>query len=57
MLRIIAFIVAAAVLLLVLSWLFWGLIHLLVIGFWIVLVALVGIGLFRVTRWSRRERD
>lgn len=55
MLRIIAFIVAAAALLLVLWWLFWGLIHLLVIGFWIVLVALVGIGLFRVTRWSRSD--
>ena len=57
MLRIIAFIVAAAALLLVLWWLFWGLIHLLVIGFWILLIALVGIGLFRVTRWSRRARD
>lgn len=57
MLRIIAFIGAAAVLLLVLWWLFWGLIHLLVIGFWIVLIALLGIGLFRVTSWSGRARD
>ncbi len=57
MLRIIAFIVAAAALLLVLWWLLSGLIHLLVIGFWIVLVVLIGLGLFRVTRWSGRARD
>jgi hypothetical protein len=56
MLRIIAFIVAAFVLLAVLWWLFWGLVHLLVLGFWIVLLGLLGIGLFRVTRWSR-SRD
>jgi hypothetical protein len=49
MLRIIAFIVAAFVLLAVL----WWLVHLLVLGFWIVLLGLLGIGLFRVTRWSR----
>jgi len=55
MLRIIAFIVAAAALLLVLWWLFWSLVHLLVIGFWILLVVLVGVGLFRITRWSRSD--
>jgi hypothetical protein len=53
MLRIIAFIAAAGALLVVLWVLFWGLIHLLVLGFWIVLIALLGLGLFRVTRWSR----
>lgn len=52
MLRIIAFIVAAFVLLAVLSWVF----HFLLIGFWVVLLGLIGIGLFRVTRWSR-SRD
>ena len=57
MLRIIAFIVAAAALLLVLWWLLWSLIHVLVIGFWIVLIAAIGLGLFRVTRSSRRARD
>ncbi len=57
MLRIIAFIVAAVALLLVLWWLFLGLVHVLVIGFWILLVVLVGIGLFRVTRWSRSRSD
>jgi len=53
MLRIIAFIVGALVLLLVMWWVFAGLLHLLVLGFWVVLIALLGIGLFRVTRWSR----
>jgi hypothetical protein len=57
MLRIIAFIVAAAALLLVLWWLTWSLIHILVVGFWIAVVALIGFGLFRVTRRSRRARD
>ena len=52
--RTIAFIAAAAVLLLVLWWLFWGLIHTLVLAFWVVLVVLVGVGLFRVGRWSSR---
>ena len=45
-------IVAVAVL--VLLWvLFSGLMHLLVLGFWIVLVGLVGLGVFRASRWSR----
>ncbi len=57
MLRIIALIVGAAALLLVLWWLFWSLVHFLVIGFWIVLVVAIGVGLFRVTRWSGSRSD
>jgi hypothetical protein len=53
MARIILFIVAAAAILVLLWVLFWSLMHLLVIGFWIVVVALLGFGLFRVGRWSR----
>ena len=53
--RAIAFIVAAAVLLVVLWWLFWGLIHTLILAFWVVLVVLIGVGLFRVSRWSSRR--
>lgn len=55
MMRTIAFIVAAAALLLVLWWLFWGLIHTLILAFWVVLVVLLGVGLFRVGRWSSRR--
>ncbi|HYK34198.1 MAG TPA: hypothetical protein VEV63_19650 [Streptosporangiaceae bacterium] len=55
MLRIIGFIVAAAVLLVVLGWLLSGLIHTLVLAFWVVLVVLIGFGLFRVSRWSSRR--
>jgi hypothetical protein len=56
MMRAIAFIVAAAALLLVLWWLFWGLIHALILAFWVLLVVLLGVGVFRVSRWSRRTR-
>ena len=55
MLRIIGFIVAAAVLLVVLGWLLSGLIHTLVLAFWVLLVVLLGVGLFRVSRWSSRR--
>lgn len=55
MMRAIGFIVAAALLLLVLWWLFWGLIHTLILAFWVVLVVLLGVGLFRVSRWSSRR--
>ncbi len=58
MARIILFIVAAAAILVVLWMLFWSLMHLLVVGFWIALVVLLGFGLFRVGRWSRsRQHD
>ncbi len=52
--RIIAFIVAAAAIFLVLWVLFYAVIHTLIIGFWLLLVVLLGIGLFRLGRWSRR---
>ena len=58
MVRIILFIVTAAAILVVLWMLFWSLMHLLVVGFWIALVVLLGFGLFRVGRWSRsRQQD
>jgi hypothetical protein len=56
MARIILFIAAAVVLLVVLSMLFGTLMHLLVIGFWIAVVALLGFGLFRVGRRSRSRK-
>ena len=57
MTRIILFIVAAAAILVVLWMLFWSLMHLLVLGFWIALVVLLGFGLFRVGRWSRSRQQ
>jgi hypothetical protein len=56
MARIILFIVAAAVILAVLTMLFWSIIHFLVIAFWIALIGLVGFGLFRLSRWSSSRR-
>ena len=56
MARIILFIVAAAVIFALLWMLFWGVMHLLVLGFWVLLVAVLGIGLFRVGRWSRSRQ-
>jgi hypothetical protein len=55
MMRIIAFVVAAAAIFLVFWLLLWSVIHLVIIGFWIVVVALLGVGLFRVGRWTRRR--
>jgi hypothetical protein len=55
MMRTIGFIVAAAVLLAVLWWLSLGLIHTLILAFWVLLVVLLGVGLFRVSRWSSRR--
>jgi hypothetical protein len=52
MARIIVFIVAAAAILVVLSVLFWSFLHLLAVAFWVVVVVLLGFGLFRVGRWS-----
>jgi hypothetical protein len=57
MARIILFVVAAAAILVVLWIAFWSLLHLLVLGFWIVLVVLVGFGLFRLGRWSRSRQQ
>ncbi|HUC58956.1 MAG TPA: hypothetical protein VMA95_16255 [Streptosporangiaceae bacterium] len=54
MMRIIAFIVAAAAIFLVLWVLLYAVVHTLIIGFWLVLVVLLGVGLFRIGRWSRR---
>lgn len=56
MARIIMFIIAAAAILVVLWMVFWSFFHLLVVGFWIVLVALLGFGLFRIGRWSRSRQ-
>jgi hypothetical protein len=54
MMRIIAFIVAAAAIFLVLWVLLYAVIHTLIIGFWVVLMLLLGVGLFRIGRRSRR---
>ena len=56
MARIILFIVAAAVILGLLWVIFSGIIHLLLIAFWVVLIAVLGFGLFRIGRWSRSRR-
>ena len=53
--RLIGFIVAAAAILLVLWLLLWGVIHTLLIAFWVVIVALLGFGLFRVGRRTSRK--
>jgi hypothetical protein len=50
MARIIVFIVAAIAIFLLLWMLFWGLIHTLIIGFWVVLVAVLAVGMFRLGR-------
>lgn len=55
MMRLIALVVGAAVVLLVLWWLFTGLIHTLILAFWVVLVVVLGVGLFRAVRWSGRR--
>jgi len=55
MARIIVFIVAAIAILLLLWLLFWSLIHTLIIGFWVVLVGLLGIGMFRLGRRAGRS--
>jgi hypothetical protein len=56
MARIIMFIIAAAAIFVVLWMLFWSVVHFLILGFWIVLVAVIGIGLFRVGRRSRARQ-
>ncbi len=56
MARIIMFIVAAAAIFVLLWVLFWSVVHFLVIGFWIVVIAVIGIGLFRVGRRSRARQ-
>ena len=53
--RIIAFVVAAAVLAFVLGGLITGLFHALIFAFWVVVVVAIGVGLFRVSRWSSRR--
>jgi hypothetical protein len=56
MARIMVFVLAAAAVLVLLWVLFSGLVHLLVLGFWIVLVGLVGFGVLRASRWSRSRK-
>jgi Flp pilus assembly protein TadB len=56
MARIILFIVAAAAILVLLWVLLGSLLHMLAIGFWIVLIVLIGSGLFRIGR-RRRSRQ
>ncbi|HUZ52450.1 MAG TPA: hypothetical protein VMU94_07950 [Streptosporangiaceae bacterium] len=56
MARIIMFIVAAAAIFVILWMLFWSVVHFLVVGFWIVLIAVIGIGLLRMGRRSRARQ-
>jgi hypothetical protein len=56
MARIILFIVAAAAILGLLWVIFSGIIHVLVIAFWIVLLGMLGFGLFRIGRRSGSRR-
>jgi hypothetical protein len=55
MARIILLIVAAVVALALLWVLFWNVLHLLVLGFWVLLLVAVGFGVFRIARWSSRR--
>jgi hypothetical protein len=58
MARIIVFIAAAVAIFFVMWLLFTGLMHLLVIGFWVLIVLALGFGMFRVGRRSRaRSRE
>lgn len=57
MARIILFIVAAVVVIVLLWVLLWNFLHLLILGFAIVLLAALGFGLFRVGRWSASKRS
>jgi hypothetical protein len=52
MARTIAYAVAAVAALVVLWFIFWAVLHTLLVGFWIALVALLGFGLYRIGRWS-----
>ena len=52
MARIFLFGIAAVVALVLLFVLFWHVLHLLILGFWVLLVVLLGFGLFRIGRWS-----
>lgn len=56
MARIIMFIIAAAAIFVILWMLFWSVVHFLVLGFWIVLIAVIGFGLFRVGRRSKARQ-
>lgn len=54
MARIVVFVVAA-VAIVALAWvLFWSLLHLVIIGLAIVLVGMLGLGMFRAGRWAGR---
>ena len=55
MMRLIVFIAVAVAALLLIGWLAFSVIHALILAFWIALIALLGVGLFRVSRWSRRS--
>ena len=57
MARIIMFTVAAIAIFALLWVLLWSVVHFLVIAFWIALIALLGIGLFRVSRRRSRARQ
>ena len=53
MARILLFVAAAAAIFVVLWFLVSGVLHFLFMAFWIVLVAVLGLGLYRLGRWSK----
>jgi hypothetical protein len=57
MARFILFGIAAVVALVLLFVVFWHVLHLLILGFWVLLVVLLGFGLFRIGRWSSSRRQ
>jgi hypothetical protein len=57
MARIMLFGIVAVVALVLLFVLFWHVLHLLILGFWVLLVVLLGFGLFRIGRWSSSRRQ
>lgn len=57
MARIILFIVAAVVVVVLLWVVFWNFLHLLMLGFGLVLLVALGFGVFRIGRWSASKRS
>jgi hypothetical protein len=56
MARFILFVIAAAVILVVLTMALWSIIHFVVIAFWIALIGLIGFGLLSIGRRSSKRR-
>jgi hypothetical protein len=57
MARSVLFIVAAVVVVVLLWVLLWHVLHLLILGFAVVLLVALGFGVFRIGRWSASKRS